>query len=601
MILSLTDIAGVLKENPMQSTLDDARAQATLLNMHITGEGLKDQVASMDYFEDQQKKNLRQKYARSNKDIMGRLHRPIDKIFRAKGGSIVYDMDQSKIQDFAGYLNDIRNGQSLRKWIQMVALPAFQIDPMGLIFVENEEKRDQKGMLQPYPTYKSTKDIFSYKLNGRKLEWVIFNVDIQAAYTFLNTGAAPDNSTSANVIDNARLQQMKDGKAMWFRVIDDKQDRLIKYNNSTVTEVVDQTLPNYFETVPALIISDIVSFNKQMFLSPDDLVVELMNDYLTDCSVFNIWKKLYGFPKQWRIRSLCSSCQGHGKVQGKECPDCDATGYAKTATPRDETIVPMPEDGGKLPNAFAGYVTPDIEGAGMMTSEMDRLFHMAFETLWGSHPNQKTGGPSPDKSATEAVMDVQSMNERLHDFREWGQGVETFIIDLCGEVMYEGSYKGVSNNWGNRFIVEGPDVIYDKYSNARSKGAPQATLDGLLRDYYESYYANDNVNLQKSLKLMQVEPWTHLTIQQVQLLSAATQQDKLMKTYFSEWRSTVDDMDIIHNTPEKLRALLLAYCNDKMVALQAEQAAAAAALQSAMTETDDDGAGIKQKTGMATA
>lgn len=599
MILSLADIEGILKSNPMQATLSDAREQATLLNMHITGEGLKDQVTSMDYFEDQQKKNLRQKYARSNKDIMGRLHRPIDKIFRAKGGSVVYDLTQNKIQEFAGYLNEIRNGQSLRKWIQMVALPAFQIDPMGLIFMEIEAKRDQKGKLQPYPTYKSTKDVFAYKPNGRKLEWVIFNVSIEAAFTFLNTGAAPNSSTSANVIDNERLQQLKDNKATWFRVIDDEQDRLIEYNNSTAVEVPGQSLKNYFSKVPALIISDIVSFNKQMFLSPDDLIVELMNDYLTDCSVFNIWKKLYGFPKQWRIRSLCSSCQGHQKIQGEGCPDCNGTGYAQTATPRDETIVPMPEDGGKLPNAFAGYVTPDIEGAGMMTSEMTRLFEMAFETMWGTQPMQKTSGPSPDKTATEAVMDVQALNERLHDYREWGQGAETFIIDLCGDVMYGTAYKGVSNNWGNRFIVEGPDTIYDKYSNARAKGAPQATLDGLLRDYYESYYANDNVNLQKSLKLMQVEPWTHLTIQQVQLLSAATQQDKLMKTYFSEWRSTVDDMDIIHNTPEKLRSLLLAYCNDKLVALQAEQAAAAA-LQSSMSETDADGGGVNQKTGMAT-
>lgn len=596
MILSLTDIEAILKSNPMQDTLDDARKQAKLLNMHITGEGLKDQVTSMPYFEDQQKKNMRQMYARSNKDIMGRLHRPIDKIFRAKGGSVVYDLPQNSIQEFAGYINEIRNGQSLRKWIQMVALPAFEIDPMGLIFMEIESQRDQKGKLQPYPTYKSTKDIYSYKPNGRKLEWVIFNVSIEAAKDFLNTGA-PEGSSSANVIDNERLQQLKDNQSTWYRVIDYTQDRLIEYNNSTATEVIAQTLKNYFGKVPALIISDIVSFNKEMFLSPDDLIVELMNDYLTDCSVFNIWKKLYGFPKQWRIRSLCSSCQGHGKVQGRECPDCNGTTYAMTATPRDETIVPMPEDGGKLPNAFAGYVTPDIAGADMMTGEMRRLFEMAFETQWGTQPVQRTSGPSPDKTATEAVMDVQALNERLHDYREWGQGAETFIINLCGDVMYGAAYKGVSNNWGNRFIVEGPDTIYDKYSNARSKGAPQATLDGLLRDYYESYYANDNINLQKSLKLMQVEPWTHLTIQQVQLLSAATQQDKVMKTYFSEWRSTVDDMDIIHNTAEKLRALVLAYCNDKLVALQAEQAAAAA-LQSTMTETDEDGGGVKQKTAL---
>lgn len=597
MILTLADILPILKSNPVQATLDEARKQATLLNMHITGQGLKDAVTGMDYFEDEQKKNIRQTYARSNKDIMGRLHRPIDKTFRAKGGSTVYNMPQAKIQDFAAYLNTIRNGMSLRKWIQMVALPAFQIDPMGLIFMEIETNRDENNQLQPYPTYKSTNDIFSYKMNGRKLEYVIFSVTLETAKTIMNGG-------SPQVLNpgNDRLTRLQEKKSTWYRVVDDAQDRIVEYNNETVEELTENTLPNYFKEVPALIISDIVAFNSDTFLSPDDLVVELMNDYLTDCSVFNIWKKLHGFPKQWRIRSVCSSCMGHRMISGRECPDCNGTGYRQTSTPRDETVVPLPEDGGKLPAAFSGFSTPDIDGADMMTSEMVRIFVMAFETLWGTQPQQSTSGPGgPDKSATEAVMDVQAMNERLHDFREWGQVIETFIIDKCGSVQYPGEYKGVANNWGSRYVVEGADVIWDKYKTARSSGAPQATLDGLLRDYYESRYANSPMDLEKALKMMQVEPWTHLTIQQVQLLSSATQQDKLMKTYFSEWSSTVMDMEIIGKPAETLRALLLTYCLQKLMELQAEQAAAALLLQQSMTETEDDGAGVKQKTGMVEA
>lgn len=571
MNLTLDDILAILKANPMQTTLDEARKQAALLNMHITGQGLKDAVTSMDYFEDQQKKNLRQTYARSNKDIMGRLHRPIDKVFRAKGGSTVYDLPQGKIQEFAGYLNEIRNGQSLRKWIQMVALPVFLIDPMGLIFMETEPERTKTGQLQPYPTYRSTNDIFAYKPTGRKLEWVIFNVTVDAACGFLKVGVS--SGGKSNVVDNDRLKAMQDSKNKWYRVVDDTQDRLIELENGTaVSEVMGQTLENYFGEVPALITSDIVNFNSDTFLSPDDLVVELMNDFLTDCSVFNIWKKLHAFPKQWRIRGTCSSCMGHGKIQGKDCPDCDATGYQKISTPRDEIIVPMPEDGGKLPNAFAGYVTPDIEGAAMMTSEMERLFHMAFETLWGTTPHQKTDGP--DKSATEAVMDVQSMNERLHDFREWGQGLETFVIDLCGRVMYDGAYKGVSNNWGSRYLVEPTDTIWNKYKLARSSGAPQATLDGLLRDYYESYYANSPLDLQKALKLMRVEPFTHMTVPQVQQMTI-TDLDKCSKLYFSEWASTKQDMEIINGKDDALRADLLAFAQLKMDVIEAEEAAAA--------------------------
>lgn len=579
MILTLEDILPILKNNPIKPTLDEARKQAALLNMHITGQGLKDAVTSMPYFEDEQKKNLRQTYTRSNKDIMGRLHRPVDKIFRAKGGSTVYDMPAPKVQEFAAYLNTIRNGMSLRKWIQMVALPAFQIDPMGLIFMEIEPDRDDLGKLKPYPTYKSTNDIFSYKMNGRKLEYVIFNVNFRDANTFMSSGIAIADQMQTAV--NERLKNLNDGKSQWFRVVDDESDRLVEWDNGAgtggITEIADKTIENYFKEVPALVISDIVSYNSDIFLSPDDLVVELMNDFLTDCSVFNIWKKLHAFPKQWRIRSVCSTCMGHTKVQGRECPDCNGTGYRKQSTPRDEIIVPMPEDGGKLPAAFAGYVTPDSEGWTLMTSEMDRLFHMAFETLWGTHPQQKTNGPAGgDKSATEAVMDVQAMNERLHDFREWGQGIETFIMDKCGTVRYEGQYKSVANNWGNRYLVEGADAIWEKYRTARSSGSPQATLDGLLRDYYESYYSTDSMSLQKALKLMRVEPFTHMSPAQVEAMTI-TDLDKCSKLYFSEWVSTKQDMEIIAGKDDALRTDLLAFAKAKMDIIKAEEAAQAAA------------------------
>lgn len=586
MNLTLDDMKAILPSPPSKSMLDQAREQAALLNMHITGQGLKDAITSMDFFEDEQKKNLRQRYSRSNKDIMGRLHRPIDKIFRAKGGSTVFNMPQGNVQDFAAYLSAIRNGQPLRKWVQMIALPAFQIDPMGLIFMELAPGKDAKGKLKPYPTYKSTNDIFDYKLNGRHLEYVIFKVGPKDAGSYINSGIAIADQMQLMI--DERLKSLGDNKHQWFRVVDDTQDRIIEWDgNDGVTEITDQTLKNYFRSVPAIIISDIVSYSSNLFLSPDDLVVELMNDFLTDCSVFNIWKKLHAFPKQWRIRSICPTCQGNRKLQGRDCPDCSGTGYRTKSTPRDEIIVPMPEDGSKMPSEFAGFITPDVKGWELMTDEMDRLFLMAFETIWGTQPSQRTNGPDGgDKSATQAVMDVQAMNERLHDFREWGQGIETFIIDKCGLILYGSSYKGVANNWGNRYIVEGPDVIWEKYKNARSAGSPQATLDGLLRDYYESRYQTSPVDLEKALKLMRVEPFTHMTVAQVQQMTI-TDLDKCSKLYFSEWVSTKQDMEIILGTDQALRVDLLAFAQAKMEIIQAEELAANAAADGAGSDSLD--------------
>lgn len=573
MILETSELLQIMKDNPAKNLLANARKQAGLMNAHITGQNFKETITYDEAFEDEQKKNLRQKYSRSNRDLFGRLHRPLDKVFRAKGGSIVYNM-KGDTKEFAAYLNNIREGMSVKKWIQQVALTSFQIDPMGIIFMEVGTELDYNGRRQPYPTYKATSDIFDYKFNGRKLEYVVFKLTKDTAKNYIATGVDIPQTTQAVLQD--RIKDLKDG-ANLYRVVDDTTDKIFEYSGGDdLTEMTALTLPNYFMEVPAMIISDIVSYNSDIFLSPDWLVVDLANDFLTDCSVFNIWKKLHGFPKQWRIRSVCSTCMGQTNLQGRVCPDCAGTGYRRKSTPRDEIVIPIPEESQKLPDKFFGFETPDIKGADMMTSELKRIEDLMFFTLYGTTPQHKTQGPATDgeKTATEVVHDIQSMIDKLDDFREWGQTLETFIIDSCGQLMYGTGYDGVSDNWGNRFVMEGPDVLWEKYKNARTAGAPQATLDGLLRDYYESRYATSPMDLAKSMMLMKVEPWIHQTIANVELMSV-TDLDRAAKTYFSEWISTKQDMEIIMGKEDALRADLYAYVTPKAATVSAEALAEA--------------------------
>lgn len=575
MILEDQDIINLLSVNPIMDLLDSARKKSAILNLHITGDGMKNAVETMPYFEDEQRKNLRQKYARSNRDIFSRLHRPIDKVFTAKGGSITYNIPEAKQSQFSACLADIRNGMSLRKWIEQVALPAFHIDPMGIIFMEI----DQNGKI--YPTYKSTTDVYTYKINGRRLEYVIFQLSIDDVKKLADMGVAfPEvKATIKTFLDS---KSNGETKTQFYRVVDDVSDKIIAYDGKTFTVIDDMTLLNPWMYVPAMIISDIIKYNSDEFLSPDDVVVELANSYLTDCSVFEIWKKLHGFPKHWRFASDCSSCAGTGKVQGRQCPDCDGTGKRKKTTVRDELVIPLPDGGDvKYPSEWMGYSTPPIEGWTLMTEEQQRLEALMHCTLWGVN-KQQVGKQQDngDKTATEIQSLDKSMHDRLKDFSDWAESIETFITDAVGEILYLTAYQGCAINYGDRYVLELPDVIWDKYKTARAAGSPQATLDGLLRDYYESRYEGSPIDLRKALKLMRVEPWTHLTIQQVQNLTI-TDQDKAAKIYFSEWVSTKGDMDIIMTDEVALRADLIAYASAKVVVIQAQEAAEAAKMQPA--------------------
>jgi len=79
---------------------------------------------------------------------------------------------------------------------------------------------------------------------------------------------------------------------------------------------------------------------------------------------------------------------------------------------------------------------------------------------------------------------------------------------------------------------------------------------------------------------MKVEPWTHLTIDQVQA-SSALQVDKIAKTYFSEWVSTKTDMEILSSDEQELRDELTAYAEDKNQQFKDQQAEMLAQQQAA--------------------
>lgn len=560
MILDDQLLKAIIKHDPSIALLAEAQKDASLLNAHITGAGLDTIIRSDDYFEDEQKKNLRQKYARSNRDLFARIHRPIDKVFTAKGGSTIYNLPEAQGKRLAAYLATIRNGMSLRRWIKSIALPAYQIDPMGVIFMELDALR------QPYPTYRSTSDIYRYKLNGRKLEYIIFKLGTDDVRLAGRNMGVPD-ATLDGIF--AKLPSLN-GTPKFLRVVDDVSDKILRLEgDEQYVEIPELTLPNYWMYVPGMIVSDLVKYNSQCFQSPDADIVELANDFLTDCSVFNIWKKLHGFPKSWRTKTACSTCMGSGLVRGVECRDCGGTGNKKKATVRDELIVPIPDDG-KMPTSFGGYITPDIEGWKLMRDEMTTLEDAMFMTSWGTIMKRPTDKAQPE-TATSEFINAQAINERLPDFTAWGETIETFVITACGQIMFNQNYQGPSVNYGNRFIIEGPDVLWNKYADARAEGAPQAALDGLLRDYYESRYEGSPMDLNKALKLMKVEPWTHLTIDQVQLTSAL-QVDKIAKTYFSEWVSTKTDMEILSDDEQALRDDLMTYAEAKNELFKDQQA-----------------------------
>lgn len=550
MILDITQIKEILLKNPNKGLIDAAKLNNKKLRMHLYGEGLKHEIHPIDGHEKETLTNLRKKYAKSNKDLFARLGRPIDKVFTARGGSVYYNMGDSANKQAADLSMNIKDGLSVRKWIETKWKPHTLDDPNGLIFMEIGSPIN--GRLMTYPTYKSITTVYDYQSAGSSLEYIVFNV-------------SASEKTKAGYRQEDRI----------FRVVDDSFDYWVKLDgegdNTSALILKDQTYPNYFGEVPAILNSDYASAETEgLMLSIYNDVIDLADDFLLTGSIRNLAKLRMAYPKYWEYASDCKVCKGEREVEGKKCESCKGTGKQIMANPGDVKLIQHPTDKNDpviTPNV-AGFVEFPVDYFNFSTLEIADLENIMSLTIWGTEAKKQTPGMNLSKqgdtvkTATEVIDDIQPKADRLQSISEQAEKRHKFIIDHAIQITIDSSYKGASVNYGRRYMIESADAIWEKYSNARIKGASTSILDDLLMEYIETKYQGDPVGLNIQLKLLMVEPFIHKTVEQVKALDPLFE-DYCKKLYFSEWLATMSEGALISYKVEQLKEQLTQFVTEK--------------------------------------
>ena len=553
MILSESEIKEIIEKNPNKALVVDAKKISKDLRTHIYGENLEAVISKVDGFESETLKSLRLVYAKSNRDLMSRMARPIDKIFSAKGGSIYYNLPDTEEKKARNIAKNIRGQFSIKAWIENFWLPHFLDDPCGMIFMEVASSK-QAAILKlqnkslVYPTYKSIYNVYDYLVNGSYLEYVVFALSEKEKKT---AGFKPED--------------------VIYRVIDDAADYYVKLDNGNALILDAFTIPNLFEKVPAILNSDMPMPNKpglQKSLFTD--ILELANHFLVKGSIKVTHEFMHAFPKYWEYADDCPKCHGSKFVGADKCEVCKGTGKNIMSKVSDVKLLSYPqtkEDATVTPNV-AGYVEPSKTFHEIATADLHLLEDVISHTLWGSGSKIKTSGLSIDtaapKTATEVIDEIKPQSDRLVPISEMAEKRHKFILDYAIQIQISQNYTGSSVNYGKRYMIEGPDVIWDKYSNARKNGASISTLDDLLTEYYETKYSSDPIKLAILIKMMKIEPFIHNTISEVKNLMPA-EEDYKAKLYFSEWIKTNNEAMLIGLSEDLLRSSLLAYVAEKIL------------------------------------
>ncbi len=526
MILSNKDIKRILVENPTRSLWDRANTDRKRLQMHVLGDGLESYIEKIDIYETLRGSKLRKKYCKTNRDLFARLLRPIDNIFSGRGGGTFFNTSDSNSKAIRQDILNVINGYSSRKWVDNFWRPRYIDDPGGIVFMEVSNDA-------AYPVYWSSADIYDALPAGRSLEYIIFKT------------ADPEI----------------------FRVVDDAYDLTVKKTGDgdsvSITVLNSKEYPryvNWFDKVPAIIISDIPRNGIDgAFQSPIQDEVELADIFIREGSIATIYRLKQGFPKTWRYPEVCGTCKGQKVVGAQPCNDCNGSGIKLLSEPSDVSVFSWPSKDEPEIREKGGFIAPDLDYLKYADESLKLLEETITRTHWGTERQKdKTGA----ETATGRFIDVQPVINRLTRYAEAAEKIEEFIIDHIGIFKFKSSWKGCGVSLGRRFLIEGPDEIWTKYQAARKDGAPLATLDGLLRDYYETKFIGNNSELQKSLVLAAVEPGVHLTMKEAK--DVLPYSEYIKKVYFQDFVTTITDIQVITTPIADLKAKLTEYAKTRI-------------------------------------
>lgn len=556
MILTIPQIENIILRNPNQSLILKGQDICRTMRMHMYGEGLNEHLKVIKGFEKQWMRDLRVMYTRTNKDLFARLGRPKDKIWSAKGGSVYYNLSEEQERRAVNLSTDVRNGYSIKEWLENVWALHCDDDPNGVLMMEVLDMRQatlakQQGRSFVYPTYKSIMYIYDYQPKGIFLDYIAFELDSQDK---IEMGFKPGDKV--------------------YRLVDDAYDYIVTVENNKVSIDTERSIINIFGMVPAVINSDIVNpLVEGSFLSMYDNVVSVADEFLRKGSIKVTSDFRNGFPKYAEYADDCARCKGHGVFDGEMCTECSGYGKAPMVYVSDTKLLPWPEDKERpiiKPSEVGGYIEPSKTYHEISVSDMIMLENIMTLTMWGVQAKIKAEGTNLNgtgdaKTATEIDNEIKPQADRLTPISKNIEKRHKFILDQLVKIQISYNYTGSSVHYGRRYMLEGPDTLWTKYLDAKEAGTSQSELDDILIDYIEAKYESNPLKIAVKVKLMKVEPFVHYTIEQV-LTFKLTDQDYKEKLFYGEWLSLQSNAILYSATSIELKASLTTYAATKQLA-----------------------------------
>ena len=274
----------------------------------------------------------------------------------------------------------------------------------------------------------------------------------------------------------------------------------------------------------------------------------IYSGYEQDCDFHNDETGDYcdgGFLKNSKGQYLYDS---NGLVPCPKCHDKRITGAGSFVE------IPVPIEGQPDLRDPVKMLQVDRNSLDYNVDEERRLRSTIITSIVGTN-EEITTRDALNEQQILANFESQSivLNRIKKGFEEAQQWVDSTICRL----RYGNLFLSCSISYGTQFYLYSTDELRDRYQKAKETGMSESELDALHQQIIETEYRNNPQQLQRMLLLADLEPYRHLSRNEVATLyekGIVSMEDYLVKLNFSDFirRFERENMNIIEFGSEAL-------------------------------------------------
>lgn len=209
--------------------------------------------------------------------------------------------------------------------------------------------------------------------------------------------------------------------------------------------------------------------------------------------------------------------------------------------------VPVPAEGQPDLREPVGMLSVDRQSLDYNHEEEERLRTDIITAIVGTNEQITTRDALNEQ---QIMANFESQSTVLQRVKKGFEAAQKFVDDTCCRLRYGSAFLGSSISYGTEFYLFTSDELRARYKTAKEAGMSEADLDALLQQIIETEYRNNPQQLQRMLILADLEPYRHLTRDEVLELhekGLVTTEELMVKLNFADFirRFERENMNVI--------------------------------------------------------